>query len=269
MERSIIYKYKMRLDVGATHTGNVGEFQINSVYYLHFRGTKTKFQINNLAPCTLYNFRIKYLSDESQSDWLYFKSATETLQYFVMHVTRAVKFGKKSVIRKIVTNRPTLLECVNKEGKTPLIQAIEQDDLQMVTFLLNIGANVNNSTLITKRTPLMVALFRNNIHISNLLISKGGDASAVDCNNLTAFHYAVDSNIINNVELCIQHKFNINASDNKGWTPLIRAVILNCCDEILLLLLKNGADASLKDKRGFDFKAHLKINNRCINEEEG
>lgn len=121
--------------------------------------------------------------------------------------------------------RSILLETENKEGKTPLIQAIESGNLQMVTFLLNLGANANTATLITKRTPLMVALFNNNIQISNLLIDKGANLSARDCNCLTGLHHAVDSGIYENVELCLNHEFDVNARDNQGWTPLLRAGI--------------------------------------------
>ncbi|KAF5269719.1 hypothetical protein FQA39_LY08642 [Lamprigera yunnana] len=221
-------------------------------------GSKSQCLVDALAPCNIYNFRIKSLD----WDWLYFKSATACIPYFMMHMTRAVKFGDTSMIRKIIMKRFVLLETRNKGDKTPLIQAVEDGNLPMVTFLLNIGANINNTTLITDRTPLMVALFRNNLKIAKHLIKKGANQQAVDCNCLTALHYAVDSDLTDNVKFCLNYNFNINAIDNKGWTPLLRAVILNCNDNIVKILLENDADPSIKDRNGFDFYNHMILNNR-------
>lgn len=85
------------------------------------------------------------------------------------------------------------------------------------------GANVNTDTLLTSRSPLMIALFHNNLQILNLLVDKGANIYAKDCNMLTGLHYAVDSNILQNVKFCQNHGFDLNARDNKGWTPLIRS----------------------------------------------
>ncbi|KAK4875081.1 hypothetical protein RN001_011503 [Aquatica leii] len=228
--------------------------------YASFSGSKTECLVENLKPCSCYNFRIQCLG----SDWLYFKSSTAIIPYFVMHMTRAVKFGDTSIIRKIISVRPALLETANKESKTPLIQSIENQNYQMVSFLVNIGANVNNSSLITQRTPLMVALYYSNLQITKFLIDKGADLKAVDCNQLTALHHAVDSNIFENVKFCLDYDFYVNAVDNKGWTPLLRSVILECDDDVIKLLLQNGTDLSIKDKRGLDFYKHLELNNKTV-----
>lgn len=119
--------------------------------------------------------------------------------------------------------RPSLLEIENKELKTPLIQVIERGNIQMVQFLLNMGANPNTSTLIGGRTPIMIALFHGYIQIASLLVDKGASLTAIDVNNMTPIHYAVDSNNISSIKFCILQECNVNVQDNKGWTPLLRA----------------------------------------------
>ncbi|KAF5296680.1 hypothetical protein FQR65_LT10221 [Abscondita terminalis] len=223
-------------------------------------GTNTVFLVKNLSPCRSYNFRIQCL----EQNWIYFKSATSLIPYFVMHMSRAVKFGDTSIIRKIATKKPILLETESKEGDTPLIRAIKNQNFQMVLFLINIGANVNTCIALNQRTPLMVALYHPNLQIAGLLIDKGANQKAIDCNQMNAFHYAIDSNIFKNVKFCLNYDFSINAVDNKGWTGLLRSVVLECSDQIIKYLLKNGADPLIKDKNGSDFYDHLKINNRYI-----
>lgn len=59
--------------------------------------------MDRLAPCTCYDFRLK----RTNTDWVHFKAATEDLGPYtsVIHITRAVKMGKTSVIRKIAQLR--------------------------------------------------------------------------------------------------------------------------------------------------------------------
>lgn len=71
---------------------------------LCIRGKRTEFKVDGLAPCTCYIFRIQLEADEN---WTYFKAATddEGPYSLVMHMSRAVKLGKMSLIRKIAHNK--------------------------------------------------------------------------------------------------------------------------------------------------------------------
>lgn len=115
------------------------------------------------------------------------------------------------------------MELENKDNKTPLIIVAEIGDLSMASLLITLGANVNAQLMRTKRTPLMISLFHNNLHISALLLDKGADTSLKDCNGLTCMHYAIDSGNLETVRFVVEHGIDINVADNKGWTGLLRA----------------------------------------------
>ena len=69
-----------------------------------------------------------------------------------------------------------------------------------------------------------------------------------------------------NIKLVKQHLAagtDVNAKDDRGWTPLFEAVI-NGHKEIVELLIANGADVNAKNKTKFIFiknQARLYINN--------
>ncbi|XP_066258220.1 fibronectin type 3 and ankyrin repeat domains 1 protein-like [Euwallacea similis] len=221
-------------------------------------GSKTEYKIDRLAPCTCYEFRLKL----DNGVWLNFKAATEDIGPYtsVMHLTRAVKLGKTSVIRKITNLRPDLLNAENKEHKTPIFQAIEAKDLQVLHLLITLGANVNKPLLYSLRTPLMFAIYKGELQAALFLLEKGARTSDTDINGLNIVHYAVDSNDLMNLEFALEYHLDINIQDFNGWTPLVRAVILNCSEEIIKYLLTHGADTHIKDKMGFDYWKHVDIN---------
>lgn len=57
-----------------------------------------------------------------------------------LHV--AVSKGHFSIVKILLSFGKSTLECKHKSGKTPLLDAIERNDTEMVTLLLNEGANV-------------------------------------------------------------------------------------------------------------------------------
>lgn len=115
------------------------------------------------------------------------------------------------------------METENKENKTPLVQAIEAGDSQILQLLINLGANVNTPLSFNKRTPLMVAIYSGKLQMASILVDKGADVTATDINGLTALHYAVDSGILDNVKFALNLGLDVNCKDNKKWTPLLRA----------------------------------------------
>ena len=98
------------------------------------------------------------------------------------------------------------------DKKSSLIEAIRENKLADVEFLIENGANVNPETKHWTHIPLQMAIFEGHKRIVETLISKGAIT-------------------------------NIQASD--GYFPIHRAVINNQV-EIVEMLLKNGADVESK-----------------------
>lgn len=121
-----------------------------------------------------------------------------------------------------INRRPQFLETHDKNNKTPLILALQNDDVAMVTFLFNLGANVNTATMYTKRTPLMLALFNGKLDVARILCDKGADPNLKDINGLNILHHAVDSNFLSSVEFALKFVSDIDVKDCNGWTPLMR-----------------------------------------------
>lgn len=69
--------------------------------------------------------------------------------------------------------RPSLLNAENKEHKTPIFQAIEAKDLQVLQLLITLGANVNKPLLHCERTALMFAIYKGELQAASLLLDKG------------------------------------------------------------------------------------------------
>lgn len=202
--------------------------------------------------------RLRQKTNDNLTDWIYFKIATSDGAPLVRHLSRAVTFSKTSLVRKIVAKRPQLLETHNDEDKTPLMQAIENNELAFVVFLINIGANVNRVAMYTGRSPLMIAVFRGKIDVAQLLVDKGAKVDAVDVNGLNILHHAVDSNLLSSVEFALRH-VPVNIKDSKGWTALMRAIMIKCDIRLIKSLLQEGANWDDKDKNGFSCEDHWRM----------
>lgn len=88
----------------------------------------------------------------------------------------------------------SLIECgFDKESRdlddnTPLILAAMYRHLEIVNFLVFIGANINAMNVF-QRTPLIQASMRNNYDIVENLISVGADKNVVDYRGQTAANF--------------------------------------------------------------------------------
>lgn len=104
------------------------------------------------------------------------------------------------------------------QGYTPVIIACMYDNLEILEFLIKQGANLNCSHPILGKTMLATAIAYNSTKVAIYLIT--------------------------------HHKEMINqASQSDGWLAIEEAVLKEN-KEVLLELLKNGADIRKKDKRG-------------------
>ncbi|XP_040183384.1 B-cell lymphoma 3 protein isoform X2 [Rana temporaria] len=83
-----------------------------------------------------------------------------------------------------------------KSGQSPLIQAVESNQEDMVSLLIQNGAKVNQLTY-AGNTALHVASGRGLAEITRLLLKSGADGSIKNCHNDTALTVARDKKIAN------------------------------------------------------------------------
>ena len=118
-------------------------------------------------------------------------------------------------VLKIFLDCDTDLDCLDAEGKTPLMAAIELSRYNTTEFLIFNGANVN-------------------------LRDRDGDS---------ALHYAISTSRPDFISILLEHHADVNAVGRNDRTPLHDACEVNNVT-IVKMLLDRGADHTLKDRRG-------------------
>lgn len=125
------------------------------------------------------------------------------------------------------------LSCLYKNDRTSFDEAIaELDD---INYADNEG-----------RSLLMYAVLENDIEVIRTLIDKGANVNLHDNNGWTALHFAASEYLVTVVKLLIDKNANVNAKDSYGNNVIWRAVFSSKGrGEIIQILLNNGADPNI------------------------
>lgn len=153
---------------------------------------------------------------------------------------------------------------------TPLSRSIDSNKEEMVSFLIENGADVNLAVSINNEeysyTMLQKAIYNGNKKIVSLVLDAGAKINDNYQNRGTALITAVDTQNYDSeiVSLLIERGADVNLeSAFNSHTPLTFAVAQNNKDAALLLL-KNGADPN---KRSINFGTPLGIAFKAVNKE--
>jgi ankyrin repeat protein len=132
-----------------------------------------------------------------------------------------------------------------KSKEEQLIDAVKEGDINIVTRLINKGANVNYRKKEGQITPLDCAVVLGKLDIVKLLISNGADINSRTPNGYTALLIAAanwphDPDIIDTL---IRHGADVNAkSFVERWTPLLYASNKALHNEpVIKMLVEAGA----------------------------
>lgn len=213
-------------------------------------------------------------------------------------ILEASKTGDYEKMKELLAKGAQVnIRAEDEEGNTPLFNAIERNDLQMVKSLLAHGADVNLTDR-KNNTPLLLAVSEGNSQLASLLIEKGADVNKGNNENnnpllLASYlghikivrallakgaktdqrdsegHVALTSAAragnIKIVKLLLDHGANINILDFEG-NGLIHHAIFNDDIHSLIFLLDKGADIELKNTDGHSplFLAFTKENEKAI-----
>lgn len=153
------------------------------------------------------------------------------------------------------------------DGFTPLIQACIAGHTEIVRILLSYGANVN-VVAGNGDTPLTLACYYRHKEIVELLLANGADPKVTGVYGKTAYEIASQKGHVDIVNLLNASDPNqkqektfeeslkqlradsINLVDEDGYSALMYACKNSDREEIVKILLRNGANSTLKNKYG-------------------
>lgn len=118
-------------------------------------------------------------------------------------------------------------------------RSFPSDKLKVVKDLILKGANINVKTLQNGDSSLMIAIEIGDPELITLLLNNGANVKQKNNHGKTALHYVFYSLNLNNpddiIKLLIKHGADINAQDQKGETPLMLATQFGKVDAVRLL----------------------------------
>lgn len=145
----------------------------------------------------------------------------------------------------------------NDNGTQALMSAIHKEEIEIIEFLIEKGADINYKCESLGETQLMIlsnltlatSSSSKQKEIAQLLINKGAYLNVKSNIGMTALMCAAGSGQIEVAELLINSQADIHSQDAQGWTALMYSAF-NSQVKILKLLIENGADINVKDKNG-------------------
>jgi len=122
-------------------------------------------------------------------------------------------------------------------------EGIEMNEI--VSALLDVGADVDARTEPCKMTALHLATKRGYANIGRLLLRRNPDIDARDYNGLTPLHYSVEKGYVELVRLFLSYNADVSAKNVHGETALHFAV-RSGDEEVVRMLLLEKVSGSIK-----------------------
>ncbi|MCJ1405788.1 hypothetical protein MMC11_009018, partial [Xylographa trunciseda] len=233
--------------------------------------------INGLAPLHLA-IRSKHLST-TKLIWSFQPDLTLACYTKRHPLLDAAESGSLDTVRFFLSQIPQAQNVSNERGWTPLHGAIDCGNAAAVPELIAAGAEVNQKCrsglfplhivaekgpvgIVTKlleadaqleikndagKTPLHIACLYGQTEIVQKLLERGADVRNQDSDGQSPLHVGADRSEI--AKALLDKNANINAVDDRGWTPLMQLVYWEYKDGVKFLA-ESGADLNIQDYKG-------------------
>ncbi|XP_036894431.1 ankyrin repeat domain-containing protein 55 [Sturnira hondurensis] len=169
-------------------------------------------------------------------------------------VYQAAASGDVRALTTAIREDPSILECCDGEGCTPLMHAVSGRQADTVRLLLKMGADINAQDA-RGRTSLCLAAYLGWLEGCVSLLRNGAKHSIPDKNGRLPLHAATAEPDARLLAVLVRRSSlgEVNHQDNEGMAPLHWAAF-HSQPQHAQLLLRKGADPALADK---DFKTAL------------
>lgn len=139
---------------------------------------------------------------------------------------------------------------MNGDGQTALHLAVKQDAC-LTRDVLGHGVDINIRN-VNGETPLMCAVNVENVDTVTILLKNHADINAIDDQQATCLHLTASKDESGSMtQLLLRHNPDIEIMDGMGLTPLFLAAF-NGNDAVVHQLLKFGAEPEAKESDGFN-----------------
>jgi len=189
-------------------------------------------------------------------------------EYGMTALCRAVQEGYISIIELLLAHKADLDVCDSRNGRTPLLMAVENGREKCLPLLLAAGAKVDVENK-QGRTPLSLAVENGSLEIIKTLLAAKADANgghkdaplltAIYENNFAAAEMLLQAGANPNVKSAIHWPMRFGNGyypDGVAITPLFLAILNNQLPMVQLLLkFKADPDDAQTDRRAVIFSA--------------
>ena len=162
-----------------------------------------------------------------------------SVNFTVNPLITAIKTTNQHLIKFILERNPNI-ENVNKEGKLPLVIALETKNIDCIKLLLNQYTNTG-----LKQSVFLTASEYGNNEVLQLFLDNGVDIHFTNSSGKNPLMFAASSGNNTGISFFIQKGESVNQSDKNGKTVLMMAADTGNL-ETVKLLVRNGADVSAK-----------------------
>jgi ankyrin repeat protein len=161
-------------------------------------------------------------------------------------IFEAIFASDLSTVRKLLAEGSDLSQLDSEQCFTPLMQAINLGEVEIVQVLLEAGADIHFSPYF-EDTPLGLAALTENLEIVKLLLKFGANPdNGGECPPL---YWAVEHKNIKMIQLLLEAGANINGSTPSHITCLMKASLEGYLN-IVKYLVESGANTRATDENG-------------------
>jgi L-ascorbate metabolism protein UlaG (beta-lactamase superfamily) len=164
-------------------------------------------------------------------------------------IHKAAKDGDFETVKKLLEVDPNLLNTGNRLQQTPLLMASFGGHADIVRFLIEKGARIDQPDSFGA-TPLHMAVLGGQAEIVELLIAKGADVNIKSRNGKIPLQMAFENDAPAVVEVFIKHGLAVDSNINQyGRTLLHEAAVMGKIN-IAGFLIDKGAAIEARDTAG-------------------
>lgn len=133
-------------------------------------------------------------------------------------------------------------------GHTALYWSVVYQNTENIKTLIGAGANVNVINELGE-SPIIIAAEKGNTYIMKLLVNAGADLNVLDFYGNTLLNICATLGHKDTVSYLVKQQINVNNIDKEGNTALIKAAILGKT-KIMNILIKEGVNLNAQNNYG-------------------